>query len=49
MQQKRNNEGSDTFTLLIETHDGKQVKIGSLLTSERRQFLLAALRKTLLR
>ena len=42
-------KGQNNTNLLIETREGKQVKLGSLLTSERRQFFLGALRKTLLR
>lgn len=48
IHQKRNNEGSDQFIILIETRAGKQIKFGSLLTNERRLFMLAALRKTVL-
>ncbi len=33
--------------ILIETRDGKQVKLGSMLTPERRKFLAGALRKAL--
>ncbi len=47
--QQRNNEGRDSFAILLETHAGKQFKLGSLLTNERRQFLLGALQKTLLK
>ncbi len=46
--QSRNNEGSDTFTILIETREGKQLKLGSMLSNERRQFILAALRNAIL-
>ena len=42
-------KGQNTTSLLIETREGKQLKLGSLLTSERRKFFLGALRKTLLR
>ena len=44
-----NSEGSDTLTILMETRAGKQIKFGSMLSSERRQFILAALRQTVLR
>ena len=37
--------GADTFTVLIETREGKQIKLGSLLTNERRQFILSALQQ----
>jgi hypothetical protein len=49
MHRKHDNEGNNTFTILIEAPEGKQIKFGSLLTNERRQFVLAALRKTILR
>ena len=49
LHQKNNSEGSDTYSILIETRDGKQVKLGSMLSSERRQFVLGATRKALLR
>jgi hypothetical protein len=44
---KHNSEGNDTLTILVETREGKQIKLGSLLSNERRQFVLAALRKRL--
>jgi hypothetical protein len=44
---KHNSEGNDTLTILVETREGKQIKFGSLLSNERRQFVLAALRKRL--
>jgi hypothetical protein len=47
--QTTSNKGQNSFSLLIETREGKQTKFGSLLASERRQFILGALRKTLLR
>lgn len=47
--QKHNNEGADSFSVLIETRAGKQIKFASLLTNERRQFVLVALRQALLR
>jgi len=47
--QTTSSKGQDTFNLLIETRDGKQIKFGSMLSNERRQFVLGALRKTLLR
>ncbi len=43
------NKGQNTVNVLIETREGKQIKFGSLLTGERRQFVLGALRKSLLR
>ena len=46
--QTRNSQGNDTFTILIETREGKQLKLGSLLSNERRQFVLGALRRSLL-
>jgi len=49
MSQRRNNDGQDTYTVLMETRNGKQLKLGSLLTNERRRFVLGALRKTLLK
>jgi len=33
--------------IVIETRDGKQVKLGSMLTPERRKFVAGALRKSL--
>ncbi len=48
IHQNRNIKGSDQFYILIETREGKQIKFGSLLTNERRQFMLAVLRKTIL-
>ncbi|MGA3008106.1 MAG: hypothetical protein ABSE59_09475 [Opitutaceae bacterium] len=42
-------EGRDNFSILVETREGKQIKFGSLVTNERRQFMVGALRKTLLR
>ena len=44
-----NREGSNSVSVMLETREGKQLKFGSLLTNERRQFILAALRKTILR
>ena len=44
---KHNGEGNDTLTILAETREGKEIKFGSLLSNERRQFVLAALRKKL--
>lgn len=44
-----NSKGQNTVNLLLETRDGKQIKFGSLLSGERRQFVLGALRKTVLR
>lgn len=47
IHQKPGGEGADTISILIETCEGKQIKLGSMLSNERRQFMLAALRKTL--
>ena len=47
--QSTGSKGQNTVNVLIETREGKQIKFGSLLTGERRQFVLGALRKTLLR
>jgi len=47
--QRRNNEGADTVGIQIETRDSKQVKFATMLTSERRQFMLGALKKILLK
>jgi hypothetical protein len=49
ISQSRNNQGKDTFVIVIETREGKQFKIGSLLTNERQQFVAGALRRTLVR
>lgn len=49
ISQTRNNQGRDSFAILIETREGKQFKLGSLLTNERRQFVLGALRKALVK
>lgn len=49
ISQTRNNQGRDTFAIQIEMHDGKQMKLGSLLTNERRQFVLGALQRTLVK
>lgn len=49
ISQTRNNQGRDTFAIQIELQNGKQMKLGSMLTNERRQFILGALRKTLLK
>lgn len=49
INQSRNNQGRDTFVIVIETREGKQFKLGSLLSNERRQFVLGALRRTLVR
>ena len=49
IERKHNHEGRDSFSILVETREGKQIKFGSLLTNERRQFMVGALRKTLLR
>jgi len=46
--ERRNNQGQDSFSVLIELRDGKQVKLGSLLTNERRQFMLGALTRALI-
>ncbi|HTJ00171.1 MAG TPA: hypothetical protein VL527_14915 [Dongiaceae bacterium] len=49
LHEQRSNEGNNRVSILIETRTGKQLKLGSLLTSERRQFVLGALRKSLLK
>jgi hypothetical protein len=49
MLETTSSKGQNTVSLLIETREGKQIKFGSLLTGERRLFVLGALRKTLLR
>jgi hypothetical protein len=41
--------GNPSFSILLETREGKQFKLGSLLSNERRQFMLGAMRKTLVR
>jgi hypothetical protein len=46
VHQRHNSEGSDTFTVLVETREGKEIKFGALLSNERRQFIVKALRKT---
>lgn len=47
--QRMDREGANTTSILIELRDGKQIKLGSMLTNERRQFVLGALQRTLLR
>lgn len=47
--ERRDSEGDSRVSILIETRSGKQLKLGSLLTNERRRFVLGALRKTLLK
>jgi hypothetical protein len=49
INQSFNRNGQQTSVLLIELRDGKQMKLGSLLSNERRQFFLGALRRTLVR
>lgn len=49
ISQTRNNQGRDTYAIQIEMRDGKQMKLGSMLTNERRQFVLGALRRTLVK
>jgi len=47
--QTTSSKGQDTFHLVIETREGKQIKFGSMLSNGRRQFVLGALQKTVLR
>ena len=49
IHQTRSNEGRESFTILVEMREGKQYKLGSLLTPERREFVMGALRRTLVR
>ena len=49
LHQQFNREGRDRYAIVAETREGKEIKFGSLLPPERRQFVLAALRQTLLR
>jgi hypothetical protein len=44
-----NNQGKATSIIMIETREGKQLKLGSLLNNERKQFVAGALRRTLVR
>ena len=48
-QQWRNKNGSlqQKTSIVIETREGKQVKLGSMLTPERRKFVAGAVRKVL--
>jgi hypothetical protein len=45
----RSSKGQRTDYILMQMREGKQIKFGSQLSSERRQFFLGALRKTVLR
>ena len=49
IRESTNNKGQNTSCIVIEARDGKQTKIASMLSDERRKFLLVALRKALLR
>jgi hypothetical protein len=49
LYERRNDEGRNSVSILVETRAGKQVKLGSMLTNERRQFVLGALRRNLLK
>jgi hypothetical protein len=49
LNQTRNNQGRDSFAILITMKDGKELKFGSLLSPERRQFVLGALQRTLVK
>jgi hypothetical protein len=49
LHESRNNNGTASVKLNIEMRDGKSIKFGSMLTNDRRQFMLAALRKALTR
>ena len=49
LHESRNNNGTASIKLNIELRDGKSIKFGSMLPDGRRQFMLAALRKTLTR
>jgi hypothetical protein len=44
-----NRNGNNTAAILLETREGKQFKLGSLLSNERRQFVLGAMQKALVR
>jgi hypothetical protein len=44
---RSNSEGEDTYSIVIERNAGKPITFGSLLTDERRRFVLAALQKYL--
>ena len=49
LYESRSNNGNPSFSILLETREGKQFKLGSLLSNERRQFVLGAMRRTLVR
>jgi hypothetical protein len=49
INESRYSNGNESISIMIETREGKQIKFGSMLTNERRQFVLGALRKTVLR
>lgn len=47
LDEKANRNGGNTERILIETRDGGTCKFGSLLTDERRRYLIAAIRQLL--
>ena len=47
LYQKRNSEGADTHGILLALRSGKEIKFGTMLTKERRSFMLQALRQRL--
>ena len=49
LDETRNTDSKNTITILIETREGKRLKLGSLLRDERRQFVFGVLRKTLVK
>ena len=49
LYEKRSTESNNNVSILIETRAGKEFKLGSTLTNERRLFVLGALRRALLK
>jgi hypothetical protein len=49
LHESHTQNGNSSFSILLETRDGKQFKFGSLLRNERRQFVLGALQRTFVR
>ena len=49
IRESTSSKGQTSCNIVIETREGKEIKFGSMLSGERRQFVLGALRKTLLR
>ena len=47
--ESRNSNGAVSIKLNVELREGRSIKFGSMLTDDRRQFMLAALRKTITR